>query len=392
MSELSQSDQLCLFQYLVEGNEIPDAAGSLLAQDGLGTDSAPSQTSLSGPSDEHPIEEALQKQLNRTIEDASSLDALRDSSGSDTDADYVTTPKAPSSLPRKDIEQVSALVEESEASVASIESALEAQRQLQSLTPPLLSQSLSDEQERIFHLEQALDQALHYLDELNARVKHQAMLKEQVTLTEEYAYVQYQAIARLQEDLGEQKEIIAQRNLTIASLESDRALAQTNLLSLQQDQLNLRQENAQWKNACQELQQECDRQHRKMLALEQENTVMQEQILQQARQSNEHETAVQYWKDKYTALQQKIQEFQKFLEEKVSSLNHSNGDSDFSTLLCRVQRLNKDNDEQADGNTLSAPSLHSFSIPEFLIRRYRHRGSGSPKSKSTSPQSKSADI
>ena len=38
----------------------------------------------------------------------------------------------------------------------------------------------SDDTARIFHLEQAVDQALHFLDELRARVKHQTMLEEQV--------------------------------------------------------------------------------------------------------------------------------------------------------------------------------------------------------------------
>lgn len=240
-----------------------------------------------------------------------------------------------------------------------------------------IPESLSDEKERIFHLEQALDQALCYLDELNVRVKHQAMLEEQITLTEEYAYVQYQAISRLQDDLVEHKDMIAQRNLTITSLESDRALAQTNLLSLQQDQLSLRQENAQWKNACQELQQECDRQHRKMLALEQENTAMQEQILQQARQANEQETAVQYWKDRYASLQQGLHDVQKFLEEKMSSPEQeSDNGINIPNILACIQAIDKKDDGNADVDELSASSLPSFNIPDFLIRRYRHRKPG----------------
>ena len=240
----------------------------------------------------------------------------------------------------------------------------------------LSPEPISKPQERIFHLEQALDQALRYLDELNTRVKHQAILEEQVTLTEEYAYVQYQAIARLEEDLANNKEMIDQRNLTITALESDRALAQTNLLSLQQDQLSLRQENAQWKNACQELQQECDRQHRKMMALEQENTAMQEQILQQARQSNEYETAVQYWKDRYTSLQQHLHAFQDILEEKMNSPNLEAMNADISNFLVYIQSIGTEETVEPNVDTLSASNLNSFSIPDFLIRRYRHRGSG----------------
>lgn len=253
---------------------------------------------------------------------------------------------------------------------------------LQISLEPLLSKRVeaplgeSSEHTRIFHLEQALDEALRYVDELNTRVKHQAILEEQFTLTEEYAYVQHQAIDRLQTDLAEQKEAITQRNITIAALESDRSLAQTNLLSLQQNQLNLRQENAQWKNACQELQQECDRQHRKMVALEQEHTAMQEQILQQVRQSNEHETAVQYWKDRYAALQQELGSVQKMLEEKVNNSHPEVAHADMADLLNYIQSIAPQDKEGEDNdvNALSSSTLHSFNIPDFLIRRYRHRG------------------
>lgn len=240
----------------------------------------------------------------------------------------------------------------------------------------------SDETERIFHLEQALDQALQYLDELRARVKHQTALEEQVALTEDYAYVQYQAIARLKADLEDHKEIIKHRERSITALESDKNLAQTNLLSLQQDQLSLRQENAQWKNACQELQQECDRQHRKMLNLEEENAAMQEQILQQARQANEHETAVQYWKDQFNTLQQYVSQIKQAIDLNLSG-GAEKGQSVINAMQLR-ELLNtfipKDELEHTgDADTAGTSNRYIYNVPDFLIRRYRYRSVESSK-------------
>ena len=373
MSELSQADQLCLFQYLSGADETSTAADSLSSQGNLSQGFSPTPSSLEESGDDPCAEDGAHIISGQTAVDKPVSDTLpkHEYLGGASSCASVPAFHA-SSLSIQEIKEVGAIMADSEDPTDLIASSIEALPALQPLVNSGPPQSLSEEQERIFHLEQALDQALHYLEELNARVKHQAILEEQVTLTEEYAYVQYQAIARLQEDLAEDKAIIDQCNLNIASLESDRELAQTNLLSLQQDQLSLRQENAQWKNACQELQQECDRQHRKMLALEQEKAVMQEQILQQARQSNEHETAVQYWKDRYTSIQHNLQECQVLLEEKIRGMNDGNEDRDLANLLTRIQLLGQDDSESAPADSLSEPSLPSFSIPEFLIRRYRH--------------------
>ena len=385
MSELSRSDQLCLFEYLSGDDESPQSAGRVSSQSDLSEAYSSPITSVDKP----PIEESLadstqisptSPQGNGPVHPSTNTNRLSEQIRYASKQALQFAARSTQAIEITNVEAAKGLGETIKERYSGLSPQVE----------PYPPGSLSEEQERIFHLEQALDQALHYLDELNARVKHQAMLEEQVTLTEEYAYVQYQAIARLQEDLAEHKEIISQRNLTIASLESDRTLAQTNLLSLQQDQLNLRQENAQWKNACQELQQECDRQHRKMLALEQENTVMQEQILQQARQSNEHETAVQYWKDRYTAIQQNLQEFQAVLAEKIRHMNDGNEDNGLSHLLTRIQLIGNDDNEAADSQ-LPTPSLHSFSIPDFLIRRYRQRGTGSTTSRTNNLPSKPVD-
>lgn len=384
MSERNRSDQLCLFEYLSEANDASNVTGRLSSQ--------------------HDVEPTSPSPILSTDETNAPITSIVPPVGLSSDASASKDPT------KREVQQHPLEEDEDNVSSSTLSSSISSVSPLEQSKNPLrallesdrmgkspslepsitsfLPECLSEEQERIFHLEQALDQALHYLDELNARVKHQAMLQEQVMLTEEYAYVQHQAIARLQDDLSDHKEIIAQRNLTISTLESDISLAQTNLLSLQQDQLSLRQENAQWKNACQELQQECDRQHRKMQSLEQENAAMQEQILQQARQANEHETAVQYWKDRHTSIQQELKDLQQTLEVKVGSSDHDYDDSDISNVLMRLQAMCQEQPEQMDNISLSTPNLHSFSIPDFLIRRYRHRGPGPSKPQKDQPRSK----
>lgn len=86
-----------------------------------------------------------------------------------------------------------------------------------SLQPPLLEiaqlQALDQKRvERIVHLEQALDQALTSLNELQLQVRDQAALEQQLAATEEFSHVQQQAIAKLKLQLTQQQETIeAQR-------------------------------------------------------------------------------------------------------------------------------------------------------------------------------------
>ncbi|NJR64290.1 MAG: hypothetical protein HC772_01490 [Leptolyngbyaceae cyanobacterium CRU_2_3] len=71
-----------------------------------------------------------------------------------------------------------------------------------------LTQAQALDQERvvrIFHLEQALDQALSYLEEMRLQLRDQAILEGQLAATEEYASVQQQAIARFKLQITEQE-------------------------------------------------------------------------------------------------------------------------------------------------------------------------------------------
>lgn len=69
---------------------------------------------------------------------------------------------------------------------------------------------------RIYHLEQALDQALLCIQELRVKVRDQGILESQLAMTEEFASIQQKAIARLQMQLQQQ-----QRVLESATLQDD---------------------------------------------------------------------------------------------------------------------------------------------------------------------------
>lgn len=61
---------------------------------------------------------------------------------------------------------------------------------------------------RIYYLEQGLDQAVACLSELRSRVQDQEVLEAQLALTEDFANVQQQAIARLKQQLQQQQHLV----------------------------------------------------------------------------------------------------------------------------------------------------------------------------------------
>lgn len=61
---------------------------------------------------------------------------------------------------------------------------------------------------RIYQLEKALDQALIYLEELKVKVRDHEDLQDQLSMTEDFAYVQQHAIAHLKNQLNQQRQIL----------------------------------------------------------------------------------------------------------------------------------------------------------------------------------------
>lgn len=80
----------------------------------------------------------------------------------------------------------------------------------QALLSELTEAQASDQERlsRIYHLEQALDQAIQCIDDLKRQVQDQQILESQLGNTEEFAYVQQQAIARLKQQIAEQEQAL----------------------------------------------------------------------------------------------------------------------------------------------------------------------------------------
>lgn len=73
------------------------------------------------------------------------------------------------------------------------------------------SMPTDDQTSRIFHLEQALDQALACLNDLRSRLRDQDLLESQLIKTEEFSSAQQQAIASLKEQLQRREDALQQQ-------------------------------------------------------------------------------------------------------------------------------------------------------------------------------------
>lgn len=119
-------------------------------------------------------------------------------------------------------------------------------------------------------------------------------------------------------------------------------------------------------HTCQELEQARDRYQTRAAELELQAADMQEQILKQAQQGSEYETAVQHWKDRYLKSQDYLLRLKTLVEQ--SEIHSSN---ELAELLAAIHLL-KDVPEPETSITVShRPS--KMDIPEFLARHHRYR-------------------
>jgi uncharacterized protein (DUF3084 family) len=300
-------------------------------------------------------------------------------------------------------------------------------------------------QERIQQLEQALDQSLTTLTELQQQVQDQEFLETQLASTEAFSHMQRQAIATLnqrlnqvQQALVEQTEVSTEKEQQFQQLlaaaeamvkveETESGYLQVHLnqsraiaylyqrLSLQQlaDQsktVTLNTDPTLVQAKLEELELEVAKQHilqarlqhgyqeatternayeARVLELEQLVADMQEQILQQAQQAKEYETAIQHWKDRAITNQQATLLFKELLEHLLQGTS-----IDLTTILNLVEPIDLSQSQMAESDTFLSsllaalrtsaileptdgnPSGISLSelasdLPDFLMRRRR---------------------
>jgi hypothetical protein len=123
--------------------------------------------------------------------------------------------------------------------------------------------------ERIRQLEKALEQSFNYLHELKQQLKEQHLLETQLAAAEDFANIQQQAIAKLKQQIAQHYVLQAQLQQIYWELEIER-----------------------------------DR----SIALERQNTLLQEQILRQEQQAQEYEASVHYWRELALRLQTVVAE------------------------------------------------------------------------------------
>jgi chromosome segregation ATPase len=259
---------------------------------------------------------------------------------------------------------------------------------------------------RIYYLEQALDQALACLDDLRARVQDQEVLEAQLALTEDFANVQQQAIVRLKQQLHQQQArlaeletqvehthtitddqqnltlalrrtqaIAAQRNTTIEALQKELALTQIKVDELEVQLAKQLRALAKWQQNCQEFEVERAQQQARMVKLEQEAVEMQEHIFHHARQANEYETAVQHWRDRYYSSQQQLTQLKDLLAQALStmpvdaSLDPSTPLTALLQLLATLQHSIAVSEAEPPSTPISTTAFDPLDIPDFLIRR-----------------------
>jgi myosin heavy subunit len=198
-----------------------------------------------------------------------------------------------------------------------------------------LAQAQALDQERlarIYHLEQALDQALICLDEARAQVRDQQVLETLLANTEEFAYVQQQAIAQLKLDLAEQRQALEaqiletqQRDQAVQELlETIEAMTQAQQrelerlrLRLAQDQLEVQTHRTRFGKQLQDLQAALESRQQRVSELEAETLAaralsasLQKQLESAQQQVKELSTSVRQYRANLTKLETQVEQRQ----------------------------------------------------------------------------------
>ncbi len=155
-------------------------------------------------------------------------------------------------------------------------------------------------------------------------------------------------------------------NLADSSLDGELFTAYCKIQELETQVSKQTTSQAMLQHTCQELEQVRDRHQSRITELEAQIAVMQEQILKQAQQSSEHETAVQHWKDRYQSLHTYLMQVKQLLEQTLP-----NPPAPIVELLAALQTLTSTSTEEPAAPPVSrSPRID---LPDFLIRRHRYR-------------------
>ena len=217
-----------------------------------------------------------------------------------------------------------------------------------------LSQILSDRQIALKHLEAELQQAHRALQEQQAlldRLQQSRLPRPSAT----------GGIAPAPSVLEPGTSAIAAELIT----------AQAKIAALEAQAAKQTTAQAMLRHACQELEEERDRQQARMADLESQSTDMQEQILRQAQQASEYETAIQHWKDRCFSSQNDVLNLKALLEQALPNLP-----ADVSDVLAALLAAADETTEPSSPALLKTTTFSrepKVDLPDFLIRRRNHK-------------------
>jgi chromosome segregation ATPase len=224
---------------------------------------------------------------------------------------------------------------------ASLQGQLEAsQQQIREL-----STSLRQYRASLSQLEAQIEQTHVILEDRQARAA--SLQRRQSASTEQTA------IATWQQDLA-------------------KALCQVEALEEQLAQQSIQQTRLQQSH--QELEADRDRLQAREVTQDQQIAEMQEQILQQAQHVTEHETAIQYWKDRYATSQRQITHIRDLVEQSLSELvlEDEAANAVLAELITAIQTIQPampPEHLELLPIALPLPRLGTVELPNFLVRR-----------------------
>lgn len=124
-------------------------------------------------------------------------------------------------------------------------------------------------------------------------------------------------------------------------------------------------QQARWQQQQHDLESDRERLQTRVTDMEQQVAEMQEQILRQAQQETEYETAVQYWKDRHLTHQHQNSHL-KTLTEQLLAANPQDANPLLIELLHALTALYS---ERSEKPSTPLPRLTTVELPEFLVRR-----------------------
>ncbi len=259
----------------------------------------------------------------------------------------------------KQLQDLQAALESRQQRVSSLESETLSAR---TLTASLQGQ-LETSQQQIKELSSSLRQYRSSLAQLEAQIEqtHMALEARQTLASSLHSIPAAEPPIALQQELAG-------------------ALRQIEALEEQLAQQTLYQTRSQ--QTQQELTADRDRLQAREAELEKQAAEMQEQILQQAQQTTEYETGVQYWRDRHATSQRQMAHTRDLVEQALAIAETDNVSPTLIELLAALQTIQPampPEHLEPLPIAMPLPRLGTVELPNFLVRRRAQAREGASK-------------